>query len=614
MLCMCPHSPPCHPELKHTKRRLSMGHPSLTLESGLAKVLSPLNAHQGGIICTCCPTLNPMICLPTTNGPNILCMQESPPVNNPMICNDKPEASQNNTQDTRSLKTLEVESTINEPAFAPYWNDCSKVMSDTWWLPTKTDLPDSDLISFNGSSNDLGRYWKAWKSQAPSPDQIWSPTSWKFSPSLVPATTDVGSTIRTQKIRIYPNTTQKALFHKCFGAHRYFYNRAVAEIKNRFEKRKAEFQNMEHCVLCTKPKDEGSWVCSNHQNKPLPWKLSITLPSLRAAVMQSDADTKGTTMSWQAEVPYDTRQLAIKDAISAYRSCTTNLARGNIEQFEMHFQRRTSRRIFWIDDSALVRKTGQWRVFQQRLKIDSTLRIRKKDLQKMPPSNKHDAKIMYDRGAYYLILSVDDDTKDTVRERRQPIVALDPGVRTFLTGYSPTGVSFKVGENQISQMKRLHERIDHLRSVRTRVSKRRTRWRIKQRLETMERALFGVVNDMHNQTTAALTRNYDTILLPTFGTSEMLMGGCIASTTKRRMQGLSHYSFQQKLIRQCKKNGCTLYLVGEEYTTKGCGGCGKLRVVGGDKIYSCPHCGYTMDRDVHGARNILIKTCSTFGQ
>jgi putative transposase len=39
-----------------------------------------------------------------------------------------------------------------------------------------------------------------------------------------------------------------------------------------------------------------------------------------------------------------------------------------------------------------------------------------------------------------------------------------------------------------------------------------------------------------------------------------------------------------------------------------CGHCGQIKKVGSDKIYSCNHCGYVVDRDIHGARNICIKT------
>jgi putative transposase len=132
-------------------------------------------------------------------------------------------------------------------------------------------------------------------------------------------------------------------------------------------------------------------------------------------------------------------------------------------------------------------------------------------------------------------------------------------------------------------------------------------------LEKLERYLFGVVDDLHNQTASYLVRNFENILLPRFETHKMQQLDNLASSTKRRMQGLSHYRFQQKLINQCQKHGNKLYLVGEEYTTSACGSCGKLAKVGGAKVYSCDECGYSMDRDIHGARNILIKNCSELG-
>jgi transposase len=47
----------------------------------------------------------------------------------------------------------------------------------------------------------------------------------------------------------------------------------------------------------------------------------------------------------------------------------------------------------------------------------------------------------------------------------------------------------------------------------------------------------------------------------------------------------------------------------EEYTTKTCGQCGTIKDVGCSKVYSCSF-GYSLDRDIHGARNICIKTLS----
>ena len=46
----------------------------------------------------------------------------------------------------------------------------------------------------------------------------------------------------------------------------------------------------------------------------------------------------------------------------------------------------------------------------------------------------------------------------------------------------------------------------------------------------------------------------------------------------------------------------------EAYTSKQCGACGELNDrLGSSKVFSCAACGATADRDVHAARNILLR-------
>ena len=50
--------------------------------------------------------------------------------------------------------------------------------------------------------------------------------------------------------------------------------------------------------------------------------------------------------------------------------------------------------------------------------------------------------------------------------------------------------------------------------------------------------------------------------------------------------------------------------VGEAYTSRTCGLCGTLNHdLGGAKTFQCvdEHCGVQIDRDVNGARNILLR-------
>ena len=87
----------------------------------------------------------------------------------------------------------------------------------------------------------------------------------------------------------------------------------------------------------------------------------------------------------------------------------------------------------------------------------------------------------------------------------------------------------------------------------------------------------------------------------------------ISRTTTKLLLSLSHYSFQQKLIDKAKRRGRTVILCKEHYTTKCCGNCGVLNeTIGSKKIFHCNSCGLTMDRDIHAARNILLRAMTHY--
>jgi len=358
-----------------------------------------------------------------------------------------------------------------------------------------------------------------------------------------------------------------------------------------------------------------SFTCETHKNKALPWKLNINLASLRSSIMKSDSELLPKEQ-WQSEVPYDTRQLSIKKAVSAYSSCIANLKNGNIQKFEMKFCcRKSPTRIFCIDSSALKIRNGNIHLFVSRLgngknMNKSRLRIKKKDKSRIPEKIDCDSEMLYDRGAYYLLIPVEssDCKVQNLDSKVFTSIALDPGVRTFQTGYSPHGSVYKFGEKRTELIKALNYRIDHLRSIRDTTRRKRTRYNIRNRLEKLEFKIRNLVNDLHNQVGSHLCKKYELIFLPEFGTSKMLQEEILQSGTKRKMSGLAHYRFQQKLKYLGNKYKSKVVIVSEAYTTKTCGACGKIKDnVGANKTYTCETCGYCMDRDVHGARNIWIR-------
>ena len=81
----------------------------------------------------------------------------------------------------------------------------------------------------------------------------------------------------------------------------------------------------------------------------------------------------------------------------------------------------------------------------------------------------------------------------------------------------------------------------------------------------------------------------------------------LAKNVKFVLNSLSHYKFQQHLINKAAEHGCEVKIVTEEYTSKCCSRCGMLSNNYTKRVKSCKYCNLTIDRDLNGSRNILIK-------
>ena len=85
----------------------------------------------------------------------------------------------------------------------------------------------------------------------------------------------------------------------------------------------------------------------------------------------------------------------------------------------------------------------------------------------------------------------------------------------------------------------------------------------------------------------------------------------IAAWKSSRMKGwgrIVHYSIMGGIICELKKLSQTRVVDKWEPTTQECLMCGKKTKYGlNERVFVCPFCGYTDDRDVHSARLVLKK-------
>jgi IS605 OrfB family transposase len=199
------------------------------------------------------------------------------------------------------------------------------------------------------------------------------------------------------------------------------------------------------------------------------------------------------------------------------------------------------------------------------------------------------------------------------------IVALDPGVRTFQTAFSEVD-SVHYGSDFVGdKLAPLMLELDSLLSQRDRLRNQdqSQQW-INDRLKENGRKINKIkahqknlVEDLHRRIAYDLVTHYDLILLPTFETKQMAKKSnetrkrYLRRKTVRGMLGLAHYKFKLTLKWMAKKYGKTVLDVNESYTSKTLWDGSMLDNLGGKA--SILFQGIRVNRDQHGARNILIR-------
>lgn len=303
---------------------------------------------------------------------------------------------------------------------------------------------------------------------------------------------------------------------------------------------------------------------------------------------------------WELETPKDIRAGGIRDMVKGYKTALTNLKRGNITRFNLRFKSKKEDRSLEIPASAIKYTDGSLYIYKTYMPEHIRLCKDKKYLHNL--QFEHNCRISLEHGEWYLHVPVKYTVK--TKEPRYEACALDLGVRKFQTIYSEE-MTVKIGVRK-EILRRLHTKIDTLRSLRDRKllcskSCRRGEIRVRRRLRRL-------TDDLHWKTITFLTDNFKTIFLPRFESQELGRKITIRDVN-RSLFTFKHYQFLQRLQSKCRMTeNCNLCICTEEFTSKTCSVCGTLNNVGSSETFNCSHCELVIDRDINGARNILIKS------
>jgi putative transposase len=217
--------------------------------------------------------------------------------------------------------------------------------------------------------------------------------------------------------------------------------------------------------------------------------------------------------------------------------------------------------------------------------------------------------LTYNKGRWFAHFPVECEVTTKVTNK---VIALDPGVRTFITGFD--GSDFlEFGNGDFNKIAKLCSHLDKLKSKHD-TSKghsfKRLRYKLRQAMERIRTRIKNLRSECHKQVASYLARNYDVIVLPTFETSGMVAkkNRKLKNKTARAMMTWAFYQFSQTLGHLCNRYGSKLVRITEEYTSKTCTKCGHVhRKLGSSKKFKCPNCGYEIPRDFNGAVGIFLK-------
>ncbi|MBW4574066.1 MAG: transposase [Aphanothece sp. CMT-3BRIN-NPC111] len=387
---------------------------------------------------------------------------------------------------------------------------------------------------------------KLYTAQTQNSPKIYSPSS---TSSLVECTDKTSTVHISNKTRIYLNPEQKKVVKKWFGVARFVYNKTIEYLQQAETKAN--------------------------------WK------AIKGGILEALPD-------WCSSIPYQIKSIAIKDACKAVSNAKKKFKDGGGISKMRFKSRKNPIQSCYISKSA-VKPQGIYHTILGEATFKEPL-----------PQSFGDCRLVFAYGDYYL--AIPREKPRIVSDNQGRAVALDPGIRTFMTFFSEESFG-ELGRAANLRIQRLCFRLDKLIS---RISKAKCKQKRRMKLAAsrIRERIKNLVDELHKKTARFLVNHFDIILLPTFETSQMSLKAQrrIRAKSVRQMLTLSHYKFKQFIKHKAFETGKVVLDVNEAYTSKTVSWTGEIvPKLGGAKIIKYKLTGQKMLRDWNGARGIFLR-------
>lgn len=480
----------------------------------------------------------------------LFALAESVQPNSETISLDKLNSCDNGIQKLKSSKISAQGLILSAKDCNPYWSDLCSAINLNLLLPVETDCADSDLnYSSSWLSKTVAASWfstKLFTAQRPNSQPLFLPS---FMSSVAKCTDLEATARRARKIRLFLNPEQRALLKQWFGVSRFVYNTTIKYLQE--------------------PGTKANWM------------------AIKTGILNGLPE-------WAKVVPFQIKSIAIKDACLAVRAAKKGFKKdGQIRKCRFRSRKDTKQSIF-IPKSA-IKDCGIYHSILGKCILKESL-----------PAEFSDGRLTLAYGEYYLVVSEQVQPVSTDNQGR--LVALDPGVRSFMTFFSETSFGWLGNESNL-YIQKLCFRLDKIVSQIAKSQSRRKR-RLKKAAHRLRCKIKNLVKELHHKTARFLVNNFDVILLPTFETSQMVSKSRrkLRNKSVRQMLTLSHFEFKAFLKWKAWEQSKVVIDCNEAYTSKTVSWTGEIvKNLGGATTIKSASTGLKMNRDLNGARGIFLR-------